>query len=201
MPAQPANKGDFTMSGRETWKGLDQTVPVPDRSIQKECGMISEHWRQANGRYRCAARLSRKARSRADIHAAAAAHAAEASSASVWWTDFGPYGPNAVKFLHELLSKRYLAIAEAHMGVAEAQREEASDYAATLTSKLTNRLVQQRLDALDSETAAAITLRFGGDITDPQTRARVFEVCDWLQFGSSDEDRLAHHVSIPLRRE
>ena len=188
------------MSGRETWKGLDETVPAADRSIQKECGMISEHWRQANGRYRCAGRLTGKARSQAGIHAAAAAHAGEASTASVC-TELGLYGPKDVKRLHELLSKRYLAIAEAHMELAAGQRDEASDFATTLTNKLTARLVRQRLAAFDAETAAAITLRFGADLADPLTRARVFEVCDWLQLGGGDEDRLAHHVSIPLRRE
>jgi hypothetical protein len=63
------------MSKRETWKSLQETVPASDESIQKECGMISEHWRQAHGRYRCAGRLSRKARSQAEIHTdASSAH-------------------------------------------------------------------------------------------------------------------------------
>jgi hypothetical protein len=47
------------VSDCDTWKSLDQTVPAADRSIQKECGMISDHWRQANERYRCASRLLR----------------------------------------------------------------------------------------------------------------------------------------------
>jgi hypothetical protein len=186
------------MSSRETWKGLDKTVPAADRDIQKECGMISEHWRQAIGRYRCAGKLTGKARSKAGDHAAAAEHALEASN--TMRDELDPYGPKAVKFVHGLLSKRYLAIAEAHMELAEAEREEASHFAATLSEKLTARLVRQRLDALNPETMAAITLRFGADLRDPLTRARVFEVCDWLQFGGGDEDRLADHASIPLRQ-
>jgi hypothetical protein len=187
------------MSGSDTSKSLDQTVPAADRSIQKECGMISEHWRQANERYRCASRLFRVARSQANIHTAAAEHTAEPSSASVC-NDFD-YGGNDVKLVHELMSKRYLGIAEAHMKLAKEQQEEASYFATMLSNKLTDRLVRQRLDALDPETVATVTRVFGRDLTDPLTRVRVFEVCDWLQFGGGVEDDLTRHVSISLRRE
>lgn len=155
----------------------------------------------SHARYRCAGRLSGKARLQANIHAYAAAHTAEASTASVCWADLGLHAPKDVKFLHELLSKRYLAVAEVHTELAKGQREKASDFAAVLTNKLTDCLVRHRLDALDPETAANITRVFGADLSDPLIRARVFEVCDWLQFGGGDEDRLVDHMSIPLRRE
>jgi hypothetical protein len=173
---------------------LDQTVPATDRSIQKECGMISEHWRQANERYRCAGRLFRVARSQADNHTAAAEHTAEPPSVSAC-TDFD-YGSKGVELVHKLASKRYLAIAEAHMRLAKEQQEEASYFATMLSNKLTDRLVRQRLDALDPETVTTINRVFGRDLTDPLTRVRVFEVCDWLQFGGGDKEDLARHQSI-----
>jgi hypothetical protein len=83
------------------------------------------------------------------------------------------------------------------MWVAEAQPEEASYFGEMLATKLTARLVRQRLDALDSETVERIVRFFGRDLADPVTRARIFEVCDWLNFAGGDEDRLHRHVSIP----
>jgi hypothetical protein len=188
------------MNKRETWKNLEEIIPAADRSVQKECGMISEHWRQANSRATCARALAHKAQSRAELHVAAAAHAVEGLSASPRNAG-NPYGPKDVKFLHEVQTKSWLAIADAHMSVAETQREAACHFAETLTTKLTARLVRQRLDALDAETVATIARLFGADLTDPVTRARVFEVCDWLYVGGGDEDRLHRHVSIPSRRE
>jgi hypothetical protein len=76
------------------------------------------------------------------------------------------------------------------------ERENADYYADILINRVTPSLVWQRLSALDAETAGAIIRLFGNNFADARTRARVFEVCDFIYVDDGDEDRLAEHESI-----
>jgi hypothetical protein len=80
---------------------------------------------------------------------------------------------------------------------AQRSEEMRSDwFESLLKHKVKPQHVRQRLAALDPKTAARITRRFGDNFDDALTRARVFEVCDFVYF-EGDEDRLAEHETLP----
>jgi hypothetical protein len=181
---------------------VDQRSAV-DQAMQKKLGMASEGWRQANTREWCARSLQWDAQHRADIHTAAAADAHDAMLDPLRLArNVAPDAVQDVMSDHQHMAKRYLDIAHAHRAVAHRARAEAANYDKMLINQLTPQLVRQRLSALEPGMAAAITRRFGDNLADARTRARVFEACDFAQWeGGIDEFALTKHVSISTTRE
>lgn len=186
------------MSKRETWKSLCETVPAADKSMQKTLGIAAQGWRLANALYRGARSLQWDAKSRARIHTAAAADAGKAMVDPLRKASKDPYVVQHVMAEHRDMANDDLAIADAHGAVAERAHAAAAHYASMLINKLTPELVLQRLSALEPAMAATIKRRFGEDLADARTRARVFEACDFAQWeGAVDKIALTKHESIP----
>jgi hypothetical protein len=181
---------------------VDQRSTV-DEAMQKTLGMAAAGWRQTNVRDLCARSLSWDARSRANLHTAAAADAHDAMLDPLRLArNVAPDAVQDVMSDHQHMAKRYLDIAHAHRAVAERARAEAANYAKMLINQLTPWLVRQRLSALEPGMAAAITRLFGDNLADARTRARVFEACDFAQWeGGIDEIALTKHEGISTTRE
>jgi hypothetical protein len=87
------------------------------------------------------------------------------------------------------------------LAVADRARAEADGYAAMLINELTPELVRQRLSALEPAMAAIIIRRFGDNLADALTRARVFEACDFVQWECVDKIALIKHKTISTTRK
>jgi len=99
-------------------------------------------------------------------------------------------------------ARKYIAIVHIHQAVADREQAEADSYAIMLINELTPELVRQRLSSLEPAMAAIITRRFGDNLADARTRARVFEACDFAQWeGGIDELALIEHESIWPKRD
>jgi hypothetical protein len=166
--------------------------------MQKKLGMASQGWRMAHARYLCARSLSWDAQRRADIHLAAVADARGAMRDPLRKAqNEAPHEVESVVDDHRSIAKRLLAVAHAHKAVADQARAEAADYAAMLINEATPELVRERLSELEPAMAAIITRRFGANLADARTRARIFEACDYAQWeGAVDAIALKKHESI-----
>jgi hypothetical protein len=183
-----------------TLRAIESTA---DERMQKELGMAAAGWRQANARDLCARSLSSDARCRAHDHTAAAADARKAMRDPLRMArNNAPLVVQDVINDHLQMAERYLTIANTHRAVADQARAEAASYAVTLIDEVTPALVRQRLSALEPAMAAIITRRFGDNLADARTRARVFEACDFVQWeGGVDKIALTKHESISTTRE
>ena len=169
--------------------------------MQKQLGMAAQGWRMADALERCARSLQWNAQLRADIHSEAAADARKALAAPLCTLVCRNEVPDVARD-HEYLAKKYFAIAGAHHAVVARAKAQAGDYATMLINKLTPEMVKQRLSALETAMAATILRRFGGNLADARTRARVFEACDFAQWeGGVDEIAMTKHEGISSTRE
>jgi hypothetical protein len=94
------------------------------------------------------------------------------------------------------MTDHYRAIADAHSAIVERAHGTADRYAAKLVRELTPELVRERLATLEAGLASSILQRFGVELSDPLSRARVFEAYFAQWEGSVDEDDIRAHEGI-----
>jgi len=167
--------------------------------MQKTLGMAAQGWRFANACQLTASSLRLDAERRARIHTAAMADA-QASKRFPRKIIDELYDVEGVIAGHKRKANRHCTIAAAHAVIALEARAEAAAYAKMLIDDLTPELVGEQLSALPPTLTATIKRRFGDDLADPLTRARVFEACDFAQWeGGVDQIALSQHQGIPAR--